>query len=329
MSVHPCAILADKNGYAWSFAQKVHANLAERNGGFDLVLIEYQRFRDGEEKPRILENVRKKNCYFIHDSSLDPSLWRTRMKDVNYAIRYSSAQSVIDVLPYFKYARQDCKDESRVPITAKVVAKEISVDADAALILDLHNRAIQGFFDIPTDTLYSFPVVINFLRERYPGLLERVVIMSPDTGGAKRAESFAKRAGGNELVICYKSRPLAGEVGKLIILGDVAGGDLRDRDVFLIDDMIDSGGTFSAAAKASRDAGAAHVYGYATFGLFTKGVRTVSEPFDKLFIGDILPLPLVKGEEPPLNVEMVDFASLFAEAIYCTSEGKSLTQLLS
>ncbi len=156
MSVHPCAILADKNGYAWSFAQRVHANLVGRNGGFDLVEIEYQRFRDGEEKPRILENVRKKNCYFIHDSSLDPPLWRTRIKDVNYAIKFSSAQSVIDVIPYLKYARQDCKDESRVPITAKVVAKEISVDATSALILDLHNRAIQGFFDIPTDTLFDY-----------------------------------------------------------------------------------------------------------------------------------------------------------------------------
>lgn len=329
MSVHPCAILADKNGYAWDFAQKVHANLAGRNGGFDLVPIEYQKFRDGEEKPRILENVRKRNCYFIHDTSLEPSLWRTRIKDVNYAIKFSSAQSVIDVLPYFKYARQDRKDESRVPITAKVVAKEISVDADSALILDLHNQAIQGFFDIPTDTLYSFPVIINYLRGRYQGLLERVVVMSPDTGGAKRAESFARRAANNELVICYKSRPKAGIVGKLIILGDVQGGDLKDRDVFLIDDMIDSGGTFSKAAQAARNAGASHVYGYATFGLFTEGVKNVSDKFDKLFIGDIFPLPLEPGESKPANIEMVDFTSLFAEAIYCTSEGKPLSELLN
>jgi len=323
MSVHDCAILADKDSYVWQFAEMVHKNLQGRRGGFDLVPIEYKRFRVGEEKPKVLKNIRDKYCYFILDSTLSPPVWRTRLKDTNSAIRDASSEKLINVIPYLMYARQHFKDEPRVPITVKNVAKEISEHATSALIMDIHNEAIQGYFDIPTDLLYSYPVVIPHIRGHHPGLLERVVVMSPDTGGGKRVEKFAKRAAGNRIVICYKSRLEGGEVDKIYVLGDVKG-----KDVLMIDDMIDSGGTYGEAADEARELGAVHVYGYATFGLFTNGVKSVSSHFDRLFVSNIIPLQMPSDEPIPENVEVIDFTKIFAQSIYNTSVGDSISKLL-
>ncbi len=318
MAVHKCSIIANPEGYGWEYAKKIYQELQRRNNGFELNEVRVKRFRDGEIKPKIELNVRKRNCYFIHDPNLSPSEWFTQLCLINQTLRKSSAQEIIDVFPYLRFSRQDRKDESRVPISAKVVADVIGLYADRVLTIDFHNPAIDGFYSIPVDNLSSYPVVVRYLGENYSGILKNLVIMSTDAGGASRAKAFAKKLDVSEIAVSYKSREKEGEVESLKILGEI-----KDRNVLIIDDMVDSGGTLIKAVEAARANGAIKVYGYCTHGLFTESLAKVSDQFDLFFIGDTLKL----SEPPKDNVRIISFAPLFAEAIYRTSEGESLSEL--
>lgn len=321
MAVHKCSIIADPDGYGWEYAQGIYKELQKLDNGFELNKVfttgKY-RFRDGELKPKIELNVRKRNCYFVHNPNLPPSEWFTQLCLINQALKKSSAHEIINVFPYLKFSRQDRKDESRVPINAKVVADVIELYADRVLTLDFHNPAIDGFYSIPVDNLSSYPVVIRHLRENHPKILENLVIMSTDAGGAPRAKAFAKKLGIQDVAVGYKSREKVGEVESLKILGDVNG-----REVLIVDDIVDSGGTLIKASEEARNAGALKVYGYCTHGLFTKGVRKVTDCFDLFFIGDTVRL----NETPGQNTEIISFIPSFAQAISRTSSGESLSEL--
>lgn len=318
MSIHKCTILANPEGSGWTYAEKIQNLLKFQGFDFELNPIHIKRFRDGEIKPKIELNVRKRNCFFIHDSSTDSRDWFLELSLINESLKNSAAQEIIDVLPYLKFSRQDRKDESRVPISARVVADTISLYANRVLTIDVHNPAIQGFYKIPFDNLYAFPSAINYLKENHQEILSDIVIMSTDAGGAPRAKAFAKKIGTSDIAIGYKSREKANEVESLKILGDVQG-----KNVMIIDDMIDTGNTLVAASNSARDAGAKKVYTYCTHGLFTLGIKKVSDNFDMLFIGDT-----VKPKESvPDNVKVISFIPLFAEAIFRTSEGMSLSEL--
>lgn len=320
MSVHRSTILADPEGYGWEYAKRIYKELKAnpKNNSFELNKINIKKFKDGEFKPKIELNVRKRNCYFIHDPTLPPSEWFAELCMINQALRKSSAQEIIDVFPYLKFSRQDRKDESRVPISAKVVADVIELYAGRVLTIDFHNPAIDGFYKIPVDNLSSYPVVVKYLTEHHPDILKNLTIMSTDAGGAPRAKAFAKKLGISDVAIGYKSREKANEVESFKILGEVNG-----KNVLIIDDMVDTGGTLIKASETARSSGALKVYGYCTHGLFTEGMRKVTDNFDLFFIGDTLKLK----ESPGTNVEVISFASLFAEAIYRTSEGESLSEL--
>lgn len=325
MAAHKCCLLAVQGGYGWEYAKKIFEELKKKNNNtFELNPINCDapkyRFRDGELKPRVIRNIRKRNCYFIHDSTLHPSEWFTQLALVNYAIKFSSAQEIIDVMPYHKFARQDVKDESRVPISAKVVADIVSMYAKRAMCLDIHNPAIQGFYNIPFDPLDPTKAVLEYIGQNNPEVLENVVIMSTDTGGGKRARKYTKSIPNSDFVEGYKYRDAPGEVEKLKILGNVSG-----KNVLMIDDITDSGGTFVKAAEEVRRQGAQRVYAYCTHGLFTKGLNYVTDQFDLFFVGDTLKL----SSEPGKNTKVIPFAPLFAEAIFRTSEGDSLTELFS
>ena len=312
---HPFCLIAPTEGYGKTYAEAIFRSLEKKNKHFTLNNVEVQKFKDGEYKPRIAANVRKRECYLIHDPSLAPGNWFTQLALTNHALHSSSAREIVNVLPYMRFSRQDRKDESRTPISARVVADSIELYADRVITLDLHNPATQGFYDIPFDDLQSFPTIITYLKEHHPTLFTNLAIMSTDVGGAKRAKAFAKRVGIDKVAIGNKTRPEAGKVKSIQIIGDL------EEKVLIIDDLVDSGNTLVKAAQAARAGGAKEVYGYATHGLFTKGIDTVAQSFDKLFIGDTLPIPA----HP--NVEVISFIDLFAEAIHRTAEGESLSDL--
>lgn len=309
------SIIADPESEGWEFAKKVYELLRIRSEQFELNEVKIKRFRDGEIKPKIEKNVRRKICFFIHDSSKSPKDWFLELCLINQAIKKSSALEVVDVLPYLRFSRQDRKDESRVPISARVIADVIEKYTDGVLTLDVHTPAIDGFYNIRFDNLYSFATVVKHLREKYSGIFENLVIMSPDAGGTERATAFAKMVGISDVAVGYKVRKTAGEVDDLKIMGDV-----KDKNVLLIDDIVDSGNTLVKAASVARAAGAKKVYAYCTHGLFTKGID-VAKNFDRFFVGDTLKQKNTEG------LEVISFVPLFAEAIYRISRGESLSAL--
>ena len=189
---YKCCILANPEGQAWEFAERVVQELNEKSNNFELNKVDIIVFNDKECKPKIERNVRKQDCYFIHDSNLAPADWHLQLHLVNEALRNSSAHEIVNVFPYMRFSRQDKKDESRTSQSAKALKDIIQPYADRILTVDVHNPAIQGFYDIPFDNLYSSPSVAAFLRAQHGAMLEDLVVMSPDTGGAPRAQAFAK-----------------------------------------------------------------------------------------------------------------------------------------
>jgi ribose-phosphate pyrophosphokinase len=316
--IYKCSIIADPEGNAWQFACSVYENLVRKDGKFELNEVKIQKFKDGEIKPKIRDNIRRKNCFFIHDSSLDPAAWLLELILINETMRNSSAQEIINVLPYLRFTRQDRKDESRVPISSRAVAKSIEKYADRVLTIDIHNPAIIGSYEIPFDNLYSFNTVINYLNEKRPGFFEDLVIMSPDVGGAKRARSFVRRAGVERMVVGDKNREENGEVDQIQIIGDVS-----EKRVLMVDDIIDSGNTLIQAYNAAKRGGAKEIYAYATHGLFTKGFERLTKSLDLVIVGDTVTNPKMKRK----GVEIVSFANLFSEAIYRINGGESLSEL--
>lgn len=309
-------IIADPEGAGWEFAKAIFNNLRVMSEQFELSEVSIKEFHDGEIKPKIKENVRGKRCFFIHDSNKNPSRWFTELCLINQALKKSSACEIVDVLPYMKFARQDRKDESRVPINAEVVADIIELYADGILTLDVHNPAIDGFFKKRFDNLYSFSTVIKYLKECCPEIVENLVIMTPDAGGAGRASAFAKKIGVKEVAVGYKVRRDAGVVEELRILGEISG-----KNILIIDDIVDSGGTLIKAAETARKMGANKVYAYCTHGLFTKGIESVLPHFDKFFVGDTI------RQSTRDNLQVISFVKLFSEAIYRMSRGMSLSAL--
>ncbi|MBR9705342.1 ribose-phosphate diphosphokinase, partial [Candidatus Pacearchaeota archaeon] len=225
-SVHKCTLLANPQGYGWQYALGIHNDVTwnpDDHEQFTLSRINISppnyKFRDGEIKPKIIGSVRKRNCYFIHDSSLDPNEWFTQMCMINASLKKTSAQEIIDVFPYLKFSRGDKKDESGVPIAAKVVADVIGLYADRLMTIDFHNQAINGFYDIPVDNLSSHRTVADYLKKNHPQFLENLVVVSTDLGGAKEARNFGKFVDCYGIAIGDKSRKSAGVVGEHQIVG--------------------------------------------------------------------------------------------------------------
>ena len=315
-------LIADFNGEGYYFAKGIYDYLFKRDGRkFDVKLIDVERtdFKDGEFKIRISENIRRKNCFLVHDSNKTPCNWFTELAFTLDAMKFSSPSEINVVLPYTKFARQDRKDESRVSLNAKVVANLITRYADRCMTVDLHAPQIQGYFDIPLDNLYSSPTIINYLQKSHPEVLENLVVVSPDVGGGNRVKSFAKRLvkRGIEVGIAIgdKTRRKENEVGSIDLDGSV-----RGKNCLILDDIIDTGGTLIKTQQKLKDSGAKKVYTYATHGLFTGGKDKFGE-FEKVFVADTLySAPFERGE-------IISLYPLFGEAIYRTVVGESLSSL--
>jgi len=302
------------------FALAVFQKLEKIEDGFQFNPIEKIIFRDKEIKIRIRDNVRKSECFFVHDSNHNPSDWFLELAFVNEALHNSSASEITDVLPYLRFSRQDRKDKSRVAQNIKVVADVLNTCADRAVTLDVHAPQIALACSIPFDNLYSFPTVIDHLIKNHPSVLENIMLMSPDAGGVKRVESFRNRLSycgiESDIAIGYKSRPREGEIGVFKMVGDV-----ENKNVIIIDDIIDSGKTLVEAAQELRKKGAKKIYAYGTHALFTEGVYKAVENFERIFVSDTL--KQTKHEK----LEIISVTGLFAEAIKRISKGESLSEL--
>ena len=311
-----CSILADPKGNAWEFAQSIYGILRRRSEKFELNEVQVKQFRDREIKVKIRDNARRKNCFFIHDSSKAPADWFLELVLVNQALKNSSANEVIDVLPYMKFSRQDRKDESRVAVSARALSDVISLHADRVLTIDTHFPQLPSFYTIPFDNLYSSGLLYDFLRVNHPQVLEDTVIMSPDAGGTSRAKAFASRLGIENIIIGYKHRQKDGAIQEYKIVEE-----LKNENVLIIDDMVDSGGTLIEAVKCVKRAGARKVYVYCTHGLFSAGREGVSKEVDLMFVSNSIPQPVHE------RIEVIPLENLFAEAIYRLNEGASLSAL--
>mgnify|MGYP001564307396 CR=1 FL=1 len=296
---------------------RIYELIKEGDGSeFELNPVEIRNFPDGEFKPQIKKNIRGSNCFFIHDSSLDPSRWFTELCLINNALRNSSANQIVNVLPYSKFNRQDKKDQSRVPISSQVVANVLNNDRTRVLTLEVHNESTQGSYNVPFDSLPAFPFLIRYFKENHPEILENLVVLGPDSGSIKRIERYIEKFG-LEKAIVDKYRKVTGILGESLgILGNV-----KEKNVLVYDDIGSTGNTQINASKAAKNAGAINIVGYCTHGIFSEGVEKILEHFDGFYVGNTIKQPNV----PKLNV--VSFVNPLAEAIYRIHRGYSLSEL--
>ncbi len=279
-----------------------------------------RRFADQEIFVEIQENVRGEDVFALQSTSYPANDHLMELLIIIDALRRASARRITAVLPYFGYARQDRKPGPRTPISAKLVANLITrAGADRVLTLDLHAGQIQGFFDIPTDNLYSAPVITRDILEQND--IANVVIVSPDVGGVVRARALAKRIDA-PLAIVDKRRERPGESEVMNIIGDVSG-----RDCILFDDIIDSGGTMCNAASALLEKGAASVRAYSTHGVLSGGAvaRVTSSALKELVITDSIH-PSASIRAAP-NIRVLPIAPLIGEAIKRTASEESVSSL--
>ena len=209
-------------------------------------------FPDGETYVKIEENIRGRDVFIIQPTSPPTNQHLMELLIMVDAARRASADRITAVIPFFGYARQDRKDQPRVPITAKLVANLLhAAGVSRVLTMDLHAQQVQGFFDIPVDHLYSMPVLLKYMRTR---LTRKTVVVSPDVGGLKMASAYSQALGAN-LAIVAKQRKSATETKALYVIGDVEG-----CDVLLVDDLTETAGTLASAAKVLKEHGALQIY---------------------------------------------------------------------
>ena len=230
-------------------------------------------FPDGETYVKINENIRGQDVFIIQPTCPPTNHNLMEMLILVDAARRASAERITTVIPFYGYARQDRKDQPRVPITAKLVANLIeAAGVNRVLTMDLHAAQIQGFFDIPVDHLYAKPVLLRHLREqRGEQDGSNLTVVSPDVGGVRMAKSYAAALGA-ELAIVAKNRVSATQVEPMRLIGIVEG-----RDVFIVDDMTETAGTLCAAAKIVRESGAGRIFAGVTHAVREMGCRRIME----------------------------------------------------
>jgi ribose-phosphate pyrophosphokinase len=291
-------------------AEKIAAILGEPLGK-----VEIKNFSDGEIWAKFSDNIRGSDVFLVQ-STLPPAENLLELLIMIDAAKRASARKVAAVIPYFGYARQDRKDQPRVSITAKLVANLLATaGADRVITMDLHAPQIQGFFDIPVDHLYSSAVLVkHFRRRRIP----RLTVCSPDVGGIKMARAYAKRLEA-DLVVIDKRRPRQNEAEVMNIIGEV-----RGRNILIVDDLVDTAGTLSNAVRALKQAGAVDVYAAATHPVLSGDAigRLSKSGLKKMVVTDTLP---IKTSLPLIEVESV--SDIFAEAIKRTFKYRSISSL--
>ncbi len=308
--------------YMKIFSGNANPELARRIAdyiGRPLGDVKIERFPDGEVFVKIIENIRGCDVFIIQPTCYPPNENLMELLIMIDAARRASASRITAVLPFFGYARQDRKDQPRVPITAKLVANLlVAAGANRILTMDLHAQQIQGFFDIPVDHLQAFPVLVKHLRKRP---LEGLVVVSPDPGGLKIAYNFSKmlQAG---LAIVAKQRKSATEVETINVVGDVDG-----RNCLLVDDLATTANTLCNAAALLKQHGARSIWAAVSHPVLTPEAicRLKQSDIEDFITTDSVPARDWQGA----NVSVLSVAELFGEAILRIHNDQSVTSLFN
>jgi ribose-phosphate pyrophosphokinase len=286
--------------------------------GTTLGKSEVIEFSDGEFQTSYEENIRGRDVFIIQ-STVPPAdnIWELLM--MIDAAKRASARKIVAVIPYFGYARQDRKDKPRVSIGAKMVTNLLTTTGiDRLITLDLHADQIQGFMDIPVDNLYASVIFYPYLKSLK---LKNLMMASPDTGGTRRAASYAK-ALNTGFAICYKQRTKPNVVEKMQLIGDVVG-----KDVVLVDDIIDTAGTITKAARVIMEKGANSVRALVTHPLFSGNAYDIiaDSPFSEVIVSDTIPIK----QNPNNKIKVITTATLFAEVIKRVENFESISSLFN
>lgn len=285
--------------------------------GISMGSLEVKRFSDGEIWVKYGENIRGREVFLIQSTN-PPAENILELLIMIDAAKRASAKKITAVIPYFGYARQDRKDQPRVSITAKMMANLIAVaGADRVMTMDLHASQIQGFFDIPVDHLYGSSIFLNQLND----LSDNLAVVSPDVGGIKIARAYAKMLHSG-LIVIDKRRPKQNTAEIMNIIGEVEG-----KDILLVDDLIDTAGTFVGATKALKEKGARRIFGAVTHPLLSGPAfdRINNCELDTLFVTDTINF----DQSHSGKIKILSAAPLFAEAIIRTYNNESISSLFN
>ena len=294
-------------------ATKVLAGNIADSYGAGLGKVDVAVFSDGEFQPAFEESVRGKRVFIIGSTfpNADNLMEMLLMLD---AAKRASARHITAVMPYFGWARQDRKDQPRVAIGAKLVANLLqSAGATRIMTMDLHADQIQGFFEKPVDHLYASTIFMPYIKSLK---LDNLTIASPDMGGSKRAYAYSKHLH-SDVVICYKQRKKANEIGHMELIGDVKG-----KNVILVDDMIDTGGTLAHAANLMMERGALSVRAVCTHPILSGGAyeKIENSGLTELIVSDTIPL-----KKATSKIKVVSCAPLFADVMHKVQDNTSIS----
>ena len=292
-----------------NLAQKIAESLGVKLGNESVI-----EFADGEFEPSFDETIRGSDV-FIVQSTMPPAENLMELLLMIDAAKRASANSVVAVLPYFGFARQDKKGKPRVPIAAKLIANLLTAaGVDRVMTIDLHADQIQGFFEVPVDHLYASTLFVPYIKSLN---LPNLTIASPDMGGSKRANTYAKFLN-TEVVICYKHREKVNVVSKMMLIGGVKG-----KDVVMIDDMVDTAGTLTKAADLMISQGASSVRAICTHGLFSANAyeRLENSQLTEIVVTDTIP-----REHKSSKIKEISVAVLFADTIKRIHDKKSISE---
>lgn len=284
--------------------------------GCPLGQMNIQHFADGEFSVSYEESIRGRDVFLVQSTFPNSDNLMELLLMIDAAKR-ASANSVIAVVPYFGWARQDRKDKPRVSIGAKLIANMLSTAGiDRLITMDLHADQIQGFFDVPVDHLYASSLFLEYIKSTYSS--DTLCIATPDVGGTKRASTYSKYLG-TPMVICHKSRLRANEVAEMRIIGDVT-----DMDVILVDDMVDTAGTITKAANLMMENGARSVRAIASHAVMSDpaSMRVGESALEEIIFTDSI--PYAKKCE---KVTVLSVADMFAEAIRRVCNNESISSL--
>ena len=271
-------------------------------------------FSDGEFEPSFDETIRGSHVFLVQ-STIPPSENLMELLLMIDAAKRASAYKIIAVIPYFGYARQDKKGKPRVPIGAKLVANLLmAAGVDRIMTMDLHADQIQGFFEVPVDHLYASTLFVPYIQELN---LDNLIIASPDMGGTKRANTYAKFLN-SQVVVCYKHREKANEISKMMIIGDVKG-----KNVILVDDMVDTAGTLTKAADLMIENGAKSVRAICTHGLFSSNAY---ERINNSKLTEVVVTDTVLKTHSSEKIKVITTAEIFANTIDAVMKKKSITK---
>jgi ribose-phosphate pyrophosphokinase len=279
------------------------------------------RFPDGEKVIRVEDDVRGRDCFVVQSTCEPVDEHLVELLIYLDCLRRASARRITAVIPYFGYARQDRKDEGRVPITAKLVANIITTaGADRVLAIDLHAHQLQGFFDIPVDHLAGELVLSKYFRDMK---IERLTVISPDVGNMKMASRYASSLGG-DLAIVHKKRLSGSKVNAQEVIGEV-----RGRNILMCDDIIATAGTVCSAAALVKKRGAEKIYVGATHGvLAAQAVGRLNEaPIDQVVVTDTIPLN--ERSKGISRIQVLSVAAMLGEAVKRIHRNESVSNLFN